>query len=151
MSINRAILVGNVGGDPELRRLNSGEPVATFSMATSDTWRDKATGERREATEWHTVVCFNPHIAKIIEQYVRKGSKVGVEGKIKTRKWEDRDGVKRYKTEIEIGQFDGKLSLESSPPGERTDDRGYGETRDKPSTARASTKPNADLDDDIPF
>jgi len=117
MSINRAILLGNVGKDPEIRSNNSGDPIATFIIATSETWKDKATGERKEATEWHNIVVFNQAIIPVIEGYVKKGTRVSVEGMIKTRKWQDRDGKARWSTEIVIGRFDGRLSLEGQPGG----------------------------------
>lgn len=163
MSINRAILVGNVGSDPEIRSTGGGDKVATFRIATSETWKDKVSGERKEATEWHTIVVFNQNIVPVVEQYVVKGSKVGIEGAIKTRKWQDRDNVDRYSTEIVIGRFDGRLSLEGSPQGAKRDEHSYGTNRDKPpgdygaakggAATGASRAPagGASLDDDIPF
>ncbi len=115
MSINRAILLGNVGKDPDIRSNNSGDCIATFSIATSETWKDKSTGERKEATEWHNIVVFNQNIIPVVESYVKKGTRVSVEGMIKTRKWQDRDGKDRWSTEIVIGRFDGRLSLEGRP------------------------------------
>jgi single-strand DNA-binding protein len=93
--VNKVILVGNLGKDPEVRRTQSGEPIVNFSVATSENWRDKNTGERKEKTEWHRVVIFNEHLAKIAEQYLRKGSKVFVEGQLATRKWTDKDGQEK--------------------------------------------------------
>ena len=158
MSINRAILVGNVGSDPEIRTTQGGDKVATFRIATSETWKDKATGDRKEATEWHTIVVFNQNIVPVVEQYVAKGSKVGIEGAIKTRKWQDRDNNDRYSTEIVIGRFDGRLSLEGSPQGAKRDEQSYGTQRDKPSgyaaakgSGASATPPSNHLDDDIPF
>lgn len=160
MSINRAILVGNVGSDPEIRDTQSGDRVATFRIATSETWKDKQSGERKEATEWHTIVCFNQNIVPVIESYVVKGSKVGVEGSIKTRKWQDRDNNDRWSTEIVIGRFDGRLSLEGQPQGAKRDEHGYGEARAKPAQDYGAAKSGAPpaqpasrphLDDDIPF
>jgi single-strand DNA-binding protein len=161
MSINRAILLGHVGADPEIRSAQSGDRIATFRIATSETWKDKATGEKKEATEWHTIVVFNQNIVPVIEQYVKKGSRVAVEGKIATRKWQDRDGKDRWSTEIVVGRFDGRLSLEGQPQGVARDEHGYGQTRTKApadaASGRASSgasgqqESRSDLDDDIPF
>ncbi|MCA0404900.1 MAG: single-stranded DNA-binding protein [Proteobacteria bacterium] len=156
MSINRAIILGNVGKDPEIRTSQGGDRVATFSLATSETWKDKNTGERKEATEWHTIVVFNQNIVPVIESYVKKGSRVAIEGQIKTRKWQDKEGKDRWSTEIVIGRFDGRLSLEGQPSGgPQREEHGYGTTRtkDDPRTMQGqppSGRP-ADLDDDIPF
>ncbi|WP_293857338.1 single-stranded DNA-binding protein [uncultured Alsobacter sp.] len=129
MSINRAILLGNVGKDPEIRTMNNGDKVATFSLATSEYWKDKATGERKETTDWHTIVVFNQNIIPVIEQYVEKGGRVSVEGAIKTRKYQDRDGHDRWTTEIVVGRFDGKVTLEGKPSGgSQRDEHGYGNT-----------------------
>ena len=116
MSLNRAILVGNVGKDPEIRHTQSGDRIASFSLATSESWKDKTTGERKESTDWHNVVVFNQNLIPVIEQYVKKGSKVSIEGKIKTRKYQDRDGADRWATEIVIGRFDGGLALRDRRP-----------------------------------
>ena len=152
MSVNRAILVGNAGRDAELRRLGNGDAVATFSVATSETWKDKATGARKEAVEWHTVVIFNQQIATIAEQYVKKGTKVSVEGAIKTRTYEDRDGVSRRVTEIVIGRFDGRLGLEGSSQERAYDEHGYGKTRSRDATPKTDEAPMRDvIDDDNPF
>lgn len=152
MSVNRAILVGNVGKDPEIRRLQSGDEIASFSVATSESWRDKQTGERKEATEWHSIVVFNQAIVRIVDQYVKKGAKVSVEGAIKTRNWE-KEGVKHYRTEIVIGRFDGRLGLEGSTNGgAQRDEHGYGETKTKPGApANTAADQRPDIDDDIPF
>ncbi len=99
-SVNKVILVGNLGKDPEVRRMTSGEPVVNLSVATSESWRDKASGERKEKTEWHRVVIFNENLAKVAEQYLRKGAKVYIEGQLSTRKWTDKDGAEKYSTEI---------------------------------------------------
>ena len=149
MSINRAIILGNVGRDPEIRTLQSGDKVANFSVATSEVWKDKNTGERKEQTDWHNISCFNQHIIKVIEQYVRKGSKVSVEGKIKTREYQDRDGNKRWATEIVIGAFDGRLGLEGGKnDGGDRDDGGGAQTQSRASDGRSTSEV---LDDDIPF
>jgi len=110
-SVNKVTLLGNVGKDPEVRRMTNGDPVVSLSVATSETWKDKASGERKEKTEWHRVICFNDHIAKVIEQYVRKGSKVYLEGSLQTRKWTDKDGAEKYSTEIVLQKFNGALVL----------------------------------------
>ena len=110
-SVNKVILVGNLGRDPEVRRLNSGAPVVNMRIATSENWRDKATGERQERTEWHNVVIFNENLAKIAEQYLKKGSKVYVEGQLQTRKWQDQSGQDRYTTEVVLTRFRGELTL----------------------------------------
>ena len=110
-SVNKVILVGNLGADPETRTMGSGGKVVNMRIATSENWTDKASGERREKTEWHTVVIFNENLARVAEQYLRKGSKVYVEGQLRTRKWQDRDGNDRYTTEVVIGRFNGTLVL----------------------------------------
>jgi single-strand DNA-binding protein len=110
-SVNKVILVGNLGRDPEVRRLGSGDPVVNLRIATSESWRDKATGERKEKTEWHSVVIFNENLAKIAEQYLRKGSTVYIEGQLQTRKWQDQSGQERYTTEIVLQRFRGELTL----------------------------------------
>jgi single-strand DNA-binding protein len=140
--VNKVILVGNLGKDPEVRRTQSGEPMATFTLATSENWRDKATGERKEKTEWHRVVIFNENLAKIAEQYLRKGSKVYLEGQLQTRKWTDKDNVEKYTTEVVLSRFRGELQM--------LDSRGAEGGR-----AMADTAPQnfdrRELDDEIPF
>lgn len=125
--VNKAIIVGNLGKDPEIRRLTNGEPVVNFSVATSESWKDKKSGERMERTEWHRIAIFNESLAKVAEQYLRKGSKVYLEGSIQTRKWTDKDGIEKFSTEIILGRFNGTLVLldsknsnganEDGPPG----------------------------------
>jgi single-strand DNA-binding protein len=110
-SINKVILVGNLGKDPEIRRTQDGRPIANLSVATSETWRDKATGERKEKTEWHRVVIFNEGLAKVAEQYLKKGSKVYVEGALQTRKWTDQSGVEKYSTEVVLQGFNSNLTM----------------------------------------
>src|ERR687894_255358 len=110
-SVNKVILVGNLGQDPEVRRLGSGDPVVNLRIATSENWRDKQTGERREKTEWHSVVIFNENLAKVAEQYLKKGSKIYVEGALQTRQWEDQSGQKRYSTEVVLQKFRGELQM----------------------------------------
>lgn len=110
-SVNKVILVGNLGRDPEVRRLNSGEPVVNLRLATTETWRDKASGERKERTEWHNVVIFNENLAKVAEQYLRKGSKVYVEGQLQTRKYNDQSGQEKYSTEVVLQRYRGEMTL----------------------------------------
>jgi single-strand DNA-binding protein len=110
-SVNKVILIGNLGRDPEIRRTQDGKPIANLSIATSDTWRDKASGERKEKTEWHRVVIFNEGLAKIAEQYLKKGSKVYVEGSLQTRKWQDKDGVLKYSAEVVLQGFNSSLTM----------------------------------------
>src|SRR5881392_1313848 len=110
-SVNKVILVGNLGRDPEVRRLTSGDPVVNLSIATSESWRDKNSGERKEKTEWHRVVIFNENIAKVAEKYLKKGSKVYLEGHIQTRKWTNKDGQEQYSTEVVLQRFRGELQM----------------------------------------
>lgn len=110
-SVNKVILVGNLGADPEIRRLNSGEPVVNIRIATSESWRDKNSGERKEKTEWHNVVIFNDNLAKVAEQYLKKGMKVYVEGQLQTRKWQDAQGNDKYTTEVVLQKFRGELQM----------------------------------------
>src|SRR6267143_516562 len=110
-SVNKVILVGNLGRDPEIRRTQDGRPIANLSVATSENWRDKATGERREKTEWHRVVIFSEGLCKIAEQYLKKGAKVYLEGQLQTRKYTDKDGVEKYSTEIVLQRFRGELVM----------------------------------------
>jgi single-strand DNA-binding protein len=142
-SLNKVMLIGNLGKDPEIRRTQDGRPIANFSIATSETWKDKATGDKKEKTEWHRVVVFNEALCKVVEQYVKKGSKVYIEGTLQTRKWTDQAGIEKYSTEIVLQGFNGTLTMLDSrrndDPGQ-TDfsqhDRGYGapagQSADKP-------------------
>ncbi|RWN35820.1 single-stranded DNA-binding protein [Mesorhizobium sp.] len=126
-SVNRVMLIGNLGADPEIRRLNSGDPVVNLRIATSESWRDKNSGERKEKTEWHQVVIFNDNLAKVAEQYLKKGAKVYVEGQLQTRKWQDQQGNDRYTTEIVLQKFRGELQMldtKNGGGGDRDDDRG---------------------------
>src|SRR4029079_18090342 len=116
-SVNKVILVGNLGRDPEVRRLTSGDPVVNLRIATSESWRDKTSGERKEKTEWHTVVIFNENLAKVAEQYLKKGAKVYIEGQLQTRQWEDQSGQKRYSTEVVLQRFRGELQMLDSRGG----------------------------------
>ena len=149
-SVNKVILVGNLGRDPEVRRLTSGEPVVNLSVATSESWRDKASGERKERTEWHRVVIFNENLAKVAEQYLKKGSKVYVEGQLQTRKYTDKDGAEKYSTEIVLQKFRGELTmLDGRGDSERSD------RSERPAMAGANeggrSFERAELDDEIPF
>jgi single-strand DNA-binding protein len=146
-SVNKVILIGNLGKDPEVRRMTSGEPVVNLSVATSESWRDKASGERKEKTEWHRVVIFNENLAKVAEQYLRKGSKVYLEGQIQTRKWTDKDGAEKYSTEIVLNRFRGELVMLDTRGGEGG---GASASRSSSSEAPASFD-RGDMDDEIPF
>jgi len=110
-SVNKVILIGNLGRDPEVRRLNNGEQVCNLRLATTETWRDKASGERKERTEWHQVVIFNENLVRVAEQYLKKGSKVYVEGQLQTRKWTDQSGVEKYSTEVVLQRYRGEMTL----------------------------------------
>ncbi len=156
-SVNKVILVGNLGRDPEVRRLNSGDPVVNLRIATSETWRDKASGEKRDRTEWHNVVIFNDNLAKVAENYLRKGVRVYVEGQLQTRKWQDRDGNDRYTTEVVIQRFRGDLQILSARGEEGgyaavEDDRGAGFGGGGPSGGGGGgARESFELDDEIPF
>ena len=145
-ALNKVQLIGNLGKDPKISATQGGARVATFSLATSEQWKDKATGERRERTEWHNVVVFNDGLIGIVEQYLKKGSRAYVEGELRTRKWTDQSGVDRYSTEVVLAQFRGQMLLldkaDRAPPSESS----YGST--KPASAAASAN---DLDGAIPF
>lgn len=116
-SVNKVVLIGNLGRDPEVRRLNNGEQVCNLRLATTETWRDKASGERKERTEWHQVVIFNENLVRVAEQYLKKGSKVYVEGQLQTRKWTDQSGVEKYSTEVVLQRFRGEMVLLDSRGG----------------------------------
>ena len=118
-SVNKVIIVGNLGADPEIRRLNSGDMVVNLRIATSESWRDKNSGERKEKTEWHSVVIFNEHLTEVAEQYLKKGSKVYIEGSLQTRSWEDQSGQKKYTTEIVLQKFRGELQMLDGPSGDK--------------------------------
>ena len=158
-SVNKVILVGNLGRDPEVRRMSSGEPVVNLSIATSETWRDKNTGEKKEKTEWHRVVIFNENLAKVAENYLRKGTRIYLEGQLQTRKWTDQQGVEKYTTEIVLQRYRGELQILSA----RGEEGGFssrdmdGEDGFAPSGGRSGSPATAgggesfELDDDIPF
>jgi single-strand DNA-binding protein len=147
-AVNKVILVGNLGKDPEIRRTQDGRPIANLSLATSESWRDKATGERKEKTEWHRVVVFSEPLCKVIEQYLKKGSKVYLEGSLATRKWTDKDGVDKYSTEVVLQGFNSSLVMLDGKsdgakiPAAAIDDAG--EVKPRKSA-------NAEMDDEIPF
>lgn len=150
-SINKVILLGNLGADPKVSNTQSGAKIVNLNVATSDFWKDRATGERKERTEWHRVVIFNPQLAELAERYLRKGSKVYIEGQLQTRKWEDASGAEKYTTEIVLQNYAGNIVLldgrgDSMPAG--------GEDVFSSSSSWDSSSPAssaADLDDDIPF
>ena len=168
-SVNKVILVGNLGKDPEVRNAQNGTKIVNFTLATSETWNDKASGERKEKTEWHQVVIFNDNIARVAEQYLRKGSKVYVEGQLQTREWQDKEGNKRYSTEVVVQRFRGDLTILDGRGGggAGADDEGGGyerrggdfgrssgggnERRPAPAPAGGGRPAANDMDDDIPF
>lgn len=161
-SVNKVILIGNLGADPEIRRTADGRPIANLRVATSESWRDKATGERRERTEWHRVVIFNEGLAKIAEQYLKKGSKVYLEGSLQTRKWQDKEGQDRWTTEVVLQGFNSQLAmLDSRGSGggaESFEDSGseFGASGPMSGGSRraavsAGGSRRDDMDDEIPF
>lgn len=165
-SVNKVILVGNLGRDPEVRRLSSGDPVVNFSIATSETWKDKSSGERKEKTEWHNVVIYNENLGRVAEQYLKKGSKVYIEGQLQTREYTDKEGQQRRTTEVVLQRFRGELAiLDSRGGGGATDEedggrvsRGSDFGRSSPTERRPAAASSggggsrySDLDDDIPF
>jgi single-strand DNA-binding protein len=174
-SVNKVILIGNLGADPEIRRTQDGRPIANLNIATSESWRDRTSGERKEKTEWHRVVIFNEGLCKVAEQYLKKGAKVYIEGQLQTRKWQDQNGVDKYSTEIVLQGFNSTLTMldgrgegGGASEGGRGGARGggdfggggYGDDYGQPSSsapARSGSGSSAggnfsrDLDDDIPF
>jgi single-strand DNA-binding protein len=170
-SVNKVILVGNLGRDPEVRRLSSGDPVVNFSIATSESWKDKASGERKEKTEWHNIVIYNENLGRVAEQYLKKGSKVYIEGQLQTREYTDKEGQQRKTTEVVLQRFRGELAiLDSRGGGGMEDEDGGGRENgrvnkggdfgrsspmERRPAAAASTGGGGsrynDLDDDIPF
>ena len=159
-SVNKVILVGNLGADPEVRRTQDGRPIVNLRVATSETWRDKASGERKEKTEWHRVVIFNEGLAKVAEQYLKKGAKVYVEGALQTRKWTDQSGVEKYSTEVVLQGFNSNLTMldgRGGGGGGFADDSGGDFGVAGPSSApprrvaAGAGARNNDMDDDIPF
>jgi single-strand DNA-binding protein len=162
-SINKVILIGNLGADPEIRRTQDGRPIANLRIATSENWKDRNSGERRERTEWHRVVIFNEGLCKIAEQYLRKGSKVYIEGQLQTREWEDQSGQKRYSTEVVLQGFNSSLTMldgrndgggRFASGGDQDYSGGnFGQSgpMDKSSGGGGGSSFQNDMDDDIPF
>lgn len=164
-SVNKVILVGNVGKDPEIRRTQDGRPIANINLATSETWKDKNTGERKERTEWHRVVIFNENLCKVVEQYVKKGSKLYIEGQLQTRKWTDQSGVEKYSTEVVLQGFNGSLTMLDSARGGasagmaesgQSDYDSFGASEPPRRSSGGSSKGGSksfdkQLDDEIPF
>ena len=156
-SINKVILVGNVGNDPEIKTMQSGDRVANLSIATSESWKDKATGERKEKTEWHRVVVFNQNLVGIVENYIKKGAKLYVEGQLETRSWEQ-DGVKKYTTEVVLTRFKGEITMLDSKgssgggfASQGQDDYGSGFGGSPAPNKASSRAPVNELEDEIPF
>jgi single-strand DNA-binding protein len=159
-SVNKVILVGNLGRDPEVRHTQDGKPIVNLSLATSETWRDRNTGERKEKTEWHRVVIFNENLAKVAEQYLKKGSTVYIEGQLQTRKYTDKDGVEKYSTEVVLQNFRGELTMLGGRPGSGEqgfgggDDFGQSGPMERPRAAAGGGRAQSfsrDLDDEVPF
>jgi single-strand DNA-binding protein len=166
-SVNKVILLGNLGRDPEVRNAQNGDKIVTLNLATSESWKDRQSGERKEKTEWHRVVIFNPNLADVAERYCKKGSKLYIEGALQTRKWTDKDGNEKYTTEVVIGRFKGELTLldgrsgggGSSGGGGDFDESSYGQPSQpssgggKGGSASWDRPPpgGGDLDDEIPF
>jgi single-strand DNA-binding protein len=161
-SVNKVILIGNLGRDPEIRRTQDGRPIAHLNVATTDTWRDKATGERRERTEWHRVVIFNEPLCRIAEQYLKKGSKVYLEGSLQTRKWQDQSGQDKFTTEVVLQGFSSQLTMldsRSSGGGEFSAESSAGDfgsagpsmRERQPALAGAGAGKGGEMDDEIPF
>ena len=161
-SVNKVILLGNLGKDPEVRHTQDGKPIVNLSIATSDSWRDKNSGERKEKTEWHRVVIFSEGLAKVAEQYLKKGSTVYIEGQLQTRKWTDKDGVEKYSTEIVLQGFNSVLTMVGGRPGGEGaggysggggDEFGQSSPMERPraSAPKPAQSFNRDLDDEVPF
>ena len=147
-SVNRVILIGNLGKDPEVRHSNDGKPIVTLSLATSESWKDKATGERKDKVEWHRVVIFNENIAKVAEAYLKKGAKVYVEGSLQTRKWTDNSGVEKFSTEIVLNNFKGELTMLDS---REANGEAPAPTRHQAMGRASAADKSIGLDDEIPF
>lgn len=160
-SVNKVILIGNLGRDPETRRMNSGDPVVNLRIATTESWRDRNSGERRDRTEWHSVVIFNENLCRVAEQYLKKGAKVYIEGQLQTREWEDQTGAKRYTTEVVLQRFRGELQMldsRNSGGGDRQMDyqsgggsQVSGGDRGGSGGQQPSYQGGGDFDDEIPF
>lgn len=149
-SVNKVILVGHLGRDPELRALQNGDRVCNISIATSESWKDKSSGERKEKTEWHRVVIFNDRLADVAEKYLRKGNKVYIEGQLQTRKWTDQSGVEKYSTEVVLTKFRGELVLLDKAGDNADADQPQRSTPDQ-RAGRMAAAARGDLDDEIPF
>jgi single-strand DNA-binding protein len=154
-SVNKVILVGNLGRDPEVRQMNNGS-VVNLNIATSESWKDKQSGERKDKTEWHRVVIYNENLAKVAESYLRKGSKVYLEGQLQTRKWTDQHGVEKYTTEVVLQRFRGELTILDNKAGDGpSPDEEMGspvrEQRQERRSTQRDEPPGPDMDDDIPF
>jgi single-strand DNA-binding protein len=155
-SVNKVILVGNLGRDPEVRSMQDGRSMVNMSVATSDTWRDRQSGERKERTEWHRVVIFNEKLAEVAQKYVKKGSKVYVEGQLQTRKWTDQSGQEKYTTEIVLQRFRGELTMldargAGGEAGSYAEPAHEGPSHSGPSGGSRAPSSGGDLDDEIPF
>ena len=152
-SINKVILVGNLGADPEIRQTKDGRPIANLSIATGESWKDKNTGERREKTEWHRVVIFSEGLAKIAEQYLRKGSKVYIEGQLQTRKWQDQNGQDKYTTEVVLQGYSSNLTMLDSRQGggDFAASSGANVSSGGVGDSLPPSSPGGDMDGDIPF
>ncbi|MBI5940111.1 MAG: single-stranded DNA-binding protein [Caulobacterales bacterium] len=155
-SLNKVTLIGNLGADPEIRTLNSGDRVANLRLATSEKWTNKTTGEKNERTEWHRIVIFTDHLVKVAEQYLKKGSTIYVEGQIQTRKWTDQQGVEKYSTEVVLQKYRGEIVMLGSKGGDaggRDDDHGSGQANRSGGGGGGAAREQfqADLDDEIPF
>jgi len=144
------ILVGNLGKDPEVRRLTSGDPVVNLSIATSESWRDKASGEKKEKTEWHRVVIFNKNLADVAEKYLKKGAKVYIEGQLQTRKWTDKDGAEKYSTEVVLQNFRGELTMLDGRSG-GGEGGGFGGGGSRGAGEAPASFQRDEMDDEIPF
>lgn len=152
-SVNKVILIGNLGKDPEIRSMPSGDRMATFSLATSETWRDRASGERKEKTEWHNIAIFNDNLVKVAENYLKKGSKVYVEGSLQSRKYTDKTGAERYMTEVVLAKFRGELTMldgRGEGGGAMAEGGSYGGGQRAGGQGPRESF-SADLDDEIPF
>ena len=160
-SVNKVILVGNLGKDPEIRSTQGGTEIASFSIATSESWKDKSTGERKEKTEWHNIVVFNPQLVGIVKSYVKKGSKLYIEGALQTRKWQDKDGHDRYSTEVVLQNYNGTLTMLDGKSG-GSESSSYSGSSSSASSSYSNSgstfgqmpasKPASELmDDEIPF
>ncbi|MBC6443367.1 MAG: single-stranded DNA-binding protein [Rhodobacteraceae bacterium] len=150
-SLNKVMIIGNLGRDPEVRTFQNGGKVCTLRVATSERWRDRNTGEKRERTEWHSVSIFSDSLVRLCEQYLRKGSKVYVEGRLQTRKWQDKSGNDRYSTEVVLQGYNGTLTMLDGRDGGRAAGGGYDQGGDYSSSGGYQGDGNSDLEDEIPF